>query len=194
MTKTHNQHRKIITVARRLMSQKGYKGTSLQNIANNVGIHKSTLFHYFSSKEAILLEVLRESIEDVTENLDRILAEPNVSPEEKLKMAIDNHIAFLVKYIDNVTVYNTDMRYLPPKNRKKYLDTRKHYQLCFEQIIDEIKKGDREYFKDMDTKIVTFGILGMCNWVAKWYKKSGPFKSEDISEIFFKMITQKNQE
>ena len=192
MIKAHNQRQKIVSVASRLMSQKGYKGASMQDIADHVGIHKSTLFHYFKNKEEILLEVLGEGVKEVTDGLDSILADRNVPPVEKLKRAMDNHLLLLVKYIDNVTVYNNDIRYLSPKNKRKYLDTRKHYQLCFEQIIDDIKKTNGTCFQGMDTKIVTFGILGMCNWVAKWYKKAGPFKSEDISEILFKMITQGN--
>jgi AcrR family transcriptional regulator len=187
-SKIVNQRESIIAVATRLMSQKGYKGTSLQQIADLVGIHKSTLFHYFKNKEDLLLSILRIAIEDVTGSLVRIVKNENLSPREKLRQAIVNHLVSLTKYIDNVNVYHSEIRFLSEKNRRKYIETRKYYASCFEEIIDEVKESDRGCFRGLDTKIVTFGILGMCNWVAKWFKESGRLNTRDIADIFCKMI------
>jgi hypothetical protein len=170
------------------MSKKGYKGTSLQNITDLVGIDKSTLFHYFKNKEEILLEVINIAHEQLINIADLVLNLKNMAPEEKLRLAITNHIVSLVKVIGNVNVFNNEMRYLSRKNKKKYLKIRKNYELYFVRIIDKIKKGESGLFKGMDSKIVTYGILGMCNWVGRWYKKDGKFKPEEIANIFFQMI------
>lgn len=185
-----NQRKRIITVASRLMSQKGYKGASLQEISDLVGIHKTTIFHYFKNKEELLLAVLRIGIEDVTRKLELILENEKLSPEEKLRQAIFSHLDSLVKHIYNVNVYHSEIRFLSGKNKRKYLETRKYYASRFEQIINEIKESDDRYFKGLDTKIVNFGILGMCNWVAKWYKESGPCSTRDIADVFYRMIIQ----
>ena len=187
-TKIGNRRERIIEVASRLMSEKGYKGASLQEIADLVGLHKSTLFHYFKNKEELLLVVLKISIEEVTKNLNLILEDVSLSPEEKLRQAIINHLDLLVRYQDNVTVYHSEIRFLSEKNRRKYIESRKYYASCFKQIIDEIKESDSGCFNGLDTKIVTYGILGMCNWMAKWFKGSGPFNARDIADIFLKMI------
>jgi len=186
-----NQHERIITVASRLMGQKGYKGASLQEIADLVGIHKSTLFHYFKNKEELLLAVLGIAIEDVTRNLNLILEDDSLSPEDKLRHAIANHLELIVKYKDNVNVYHSEIRFLSPKKRKKYLETRKYYAACFEQIVNEIKGGDSGPFEGLDPKIVTFGLLGMCNWTIKWLSGSDRLSTEKVADIFYKMITQK---
>lgn len=186
-----NQKKKIIRIATRLMSEKGYKGTSLQEIADRVGIHKSTLFHYFKNKEELLLAVLRVAIQEVTTNLQKIFEDESLSPEEKLGHAIYNHLDLLVKYIDNVTVYHNEIRFLSRGHKLQYLDSRRDYASYFEQIIDRIKAGGPGYFKGLDTKIVVYGILGMCNWVVKWYRKSGPYRTNDIAEIFVRMLIPK---
>ncbi len=184
-----DQYKNIVKTASRLMSQKGYKGASLQEIADAVGIHKSTFFHYFRNKEALLLAVLKMSLGEVSENLNRIQQNENLNPEEKLKQAISNHLKLLVKYKYNVNVYLNEIRFLSNKNKKKYLDTRKSYATCFKKIIDEIQQSNPIKFKGLDSKIVTFGILGMCNWVVKWYKGSEKYKIEDISDMFYRLIT-----
>ena len=182
------QRERIIKVASRLMSQKGYKGASLQEISDLVGIHKTTIFHYFKNKEELLLSVLRIAIVDVTGQLELIIEDEKLSPEEKLRKAIFIHLDSMVKHLDNVNVYHSEIRFLSNKNRRKYIETRKYYASCFEQIINEMKESDKRYFNGLDAKIVNFAILGMLNWVAKWFKKSGPFSIEDIADIFYKMI------
>jgi hypothetical protein len=47
---------------------------------------------------------------------------------------------------------------------------------------------EKRYFSGLNTKIVTFGLLGMLNWTVKWYKKDGNFDVETIADIFCKMI------
>lgn len=188
---TANQHENIVAVASRLMSEKGYKGASLQEIADLVGIHKSTLFHYFKNKEELLLSVLRIAIEDVTKNLNLILEDDSLSPQEKLKSAITNHLNLLVKYKYNVNVYHSEIRFLSDEKRKEYLETRKYYASCFEQIVNEIKGGDSGLFEGLDSKIVTFGILGMSNWTIKWLSGSGRLSTDEVAAVFYKMITRR---
>jgi AcrR family transcriptional regulator len=185
-----NQRERIIKVASRLMSQKGYKGASLQEISDLVGIHKTTIFHYFKNKEELLLAVLRIGIEDVTRKLELILEDEQLPPEEKLRQAIFSHLDSLVKHIYNVNVYHSEIRFLSNKNRRTYLETRKYYESRFEEIIHEIQKSDGGYFTGLDPTLVNFAIIGMCNWVAKWFKESGPFSTRDIADIFYKMVIQ----
>lgn len=187
-----NHYEKIVAIASLLMSKKGYKGASLKEIADLVGIHKSTLFHYFKNKEALLLAVLKIAIEDVTKNLNLIIEDNNLPPGEKLRHAIFNHLTLLVKYKDNVNVYHSEIRFLSAKNIRKYLETRDHYAACFEQIVNQMKAEHTGLFKGLDTKIVTFGILGMSNWTIKWLSGSGRVSIEEVANIFYKMIAEKS--
>ena len=173
------------------MNKKGYKGASLQDISDRVGIHKSSLFHYFKNKEEILLAVLESAIWIATDFIEQIVDDKSLSPEEKLKKVISGHINWIVKYIDHVNVYHSEIRYLSLKNRKKYMNSRKQYESCFIKIINEVRKKDKKNFSGVETKIAAFGILGMGNWVIKWYKQSGPRKPEEIADIFYRLIAEK---
>jgi len=182
------KHRKILSVAASLISKKGFKGTSLQEIADKVGLHKSTLFHYFKNKEELLLEILTKAIDEVSLNLKRIIAEKEIAPEEKLKKAIGSHLILLSEHFDNVNVYLNDFRSLSKKNQAVYLDKRKEYQKDFEKIIVEMKR--KGHFKGLDSTIVTFGLLGMLNWVIKWYHPEGSLSPTEIGDVFYRMVTK----
>lgn len=184
-----NKYEKILLTSAKLFSQKGANGTSFQMIADKVGLDKSTLFHYFKSKEELVLRVLEKSVDTIDKDLEEIIANAELTPESKLKKAIDNHLNSLVEYFDNVNVYLYELRSLSKKNQAIYLKKRKKYERGFEKIIIEMKA--KEYFNGLDTKIVTYGLLGMLNWVTKWYKKDGPLAMSDIAEIFYRMTVQK---
>ena len=183
-----NKYEKILSVAGGLMTRKGYSGTSFQEIADGVGIHKSTLFHYLKNKEELLLHILEKSVDEVNLEIEKIANNSKLKPQEKLRKVFDHQLTTMIyKHSDNVNAYLYELRNLSKKNQRKYLEKRKRYQKHFEKIIVEMKgKG---YFKGLDAKIVTFGLLGMLNWVAKWYKKDGAKSIKDVSNIFYRMIT-----
>lgn len=182
-----DHHKRILQVAAHLISERGYKGVSLQSITNIVGIHKSTLFHYFRNKEQIMTEIIDLAYEELVENIFWIFQKKDLAPEEKLRLAMIGHITSLAKSIDNVNVFISEMRYLSHKNRKKYLEIRKKYERGLIKIIDEIKETNRK-FDGMDSKIVAYAIFGMCNGVGRWYKKNGKLQAEEIANIFYQMI------
>lgn len=172
------------------MNEKGYKGASVQEISNLVGLHKSTLFHYFNRKEDILRAVLETAIWKAIEFIEGIANDKALSPEEKLKRAIFGHIDWMVKYIDNVSVYHSEIRYLSGSNKRKYMRSRKQYESCLIRLIDQVKRQNSENFKGLDSRIVAFGILGMVNWVVKWYNPKGPLKPKDIAKVFYRIVTE----
>lgn len=87
-----NKYEKIQLVAASLMNQKSYKGCSPQKIADRVGLHKRCFFHYFKNKEELLLRILEKPIEEVSINLEKMMNNNELRPEEKLREAIDNHL------------------------------------------------------------------------------------------------------
>jgi len=183
------QREKIIHKAAILMDKKGYNGVSIQDIADLAKIHKSTFYHYFRSKSELLQTVLEKPVEEILERMNKIINDSNLSAREKLRLAIFNHLHLLEKYTHNLNIYNRELMHLPPGVKKRYFAGRKKYRLCLEQIINEMKNVTED-FKGLDSKIVTFGVLGMCNWAATWYKHNMPLKSKDISEIFYRILVQ----
>jgi AcrR family transcriptional regulator len=66
---------RILDVALELLAEHGYGGASLQQVADGVGLHKSSLFHHFRSKEELAREVYRGLVERLLKRLEPLLAE-----------------------------------------------------------------------------------------------------------------------
>lgn len=181
----------IVDVASRLFSQKGYEATSLKEIADHVGLHKTSLFHYFKNKENILMEVMDKSLKDHLNILNEIVNNSDMSGEEKFRLALEKQVLVTCKYKDHINVYLTEVRSLSPENQKKCIRKRKQYEAYFEQIIKEVQSDSKSnLFKGLDSTIVKLGILGMCNWIIKWYYEDGRLTPEEIFEILYSLITK----
>ena len=183
-----NQYKKILSISANLISKQGYHGVSLQQIADKAKLHKSTLFHYFRTKESLLARIIENPFDEFYGDIQELILNRELAPEEKLKMLIDNHLTLLVEYKDNTNIFLHELRNLPVKDRKAHLKKIKHYERDVEAIIVEMKKNG--YFRGLDPKIVAFGILGMMNWIMRWYRKSGPMKVEELSDTFYRMIAR----
>jgi len=181
-----NKQEKILKIAAAMMSRDGFRGTSFQQIADRAGLHKSSLFHYFKNKEDLLLRILEKSIDKASADLEAIIKDPALNPEQRLEKAILNHLTLLIRYSDNVNIYLNELRSLSKKHRATYLEKRKRYERDMENIVVQLRtKG---HFEGLNTKIVTFGLLGMMNWAAKWYKRGGLLDQGEIARIFYKMV------
>ena len=180
----------IINVASRLFSQKGYSATSLVEIADNVGLHKTSLFHYFGNKEEILMAIMDKSLKDHMNILNEIVNAPDLSGMEKLRLALEKQVLVTCKYKEHINVYLSEIKSLSPANRKKYNKKRKQYEMYFEKIIQEAQAEENSHlFKGLSSKVVNLGILGMCNWIIKWYQENGDLTPREIYQTFYSIMT-----
>lgn len=190
--KTEDMEEKILNAASRLFSENGYKTTSLHEIADQVGLHKTSLFHYFRNKEEILMRVMDESLRDHIPVLKQILKDSSLEPEEKFWLALKRQVLVTCKYKNHINVYLSEMKSLSPEKRKRYTRTRKQHETLFEEIIKQVQKDKKtNLFKGVNSSIVKLGILGMCNWIIKWYDESGRSTPDEIYEGFHSIITRR---
>ncbi len=179
------QDERIFAEAVRIFKQKGYHASSVQDIADAVGLKKGSLYHYISSKEELLLEIFERSTGALTKRLQAIIAS-DLSPTDKLRQAIQAHLVALCDQLDLYTVYLSESRALTGRvNAKVHAEAERHARLV-EQILQEgIRSGD---FRSVDSKMVTHAILGMCNWLYQWYSPTGHLSPQEIATIFSDLV------
>ena len=177
------QHRaeredQLLETATRLFKEKGYHNTSMQDLADALGIQKGSLYYYIESKEELLRRLLERATSFLTFQIDEIYAS-DLPPAEKLCWALENHAVMMMDHLDLVAVYLQEYRNLPPERLKEALAVRKHYEQVLMQIIkDGIAIGD---FRPTNVKMAAFGLLGMVNWTHQWFSPEGSFTSQEIA-------------
>ena len=178
---------KIIDAAVILFHHKGYRSTTLDDVSKELGITKAALYHYVSSKEHLLSIIYIQALENIFKNTTKIY-EMNILPDEKMRLLIQNHIKnIIINSISLLSVFFTEENQLSEKDFNKINKGKKKYDRLIENTIEEgISMG---LFKKTDPKLTTFGILGMCNWIYKWYKpEHSVHTADEIADNFISLI------
>jgi AcrR family transcriptional regulator len=168
----------LLRVSAAAFARKGYRGTSLQEIAEALGMLKGSLYYYINSKEDLLYEVVRTSTQaslSAVEALSQDTSEPGL---DRLDRMIEVHIRELLLHLDEATVYLNDITKLSASRRRQLPD--KQYTHIFHSLITEGQK-DGSIRSDLDDTLLLRTLLGYVNSVFKWYDPAGSYTIEDVS-------------
>lgn len=169
----------LLATATRLFNEKGYHNTSMQDLADALGLQKGSLYYYIDSKEELLRRLLERATSFLAVQIDDIYV-ADLSPAEKLRRALVNHAVTMMEHQDLVAVYLYEYRNLPPGRLEEALAVRKHYERTLTQIVEEgIAAGD---LRPVNVEMAVSGLLGMVNWTHEWFSPEGQFSSREIAE------------
>ena len=176
----------IIDAAARVFAERGFHGATTQDIADVLGIRQASLYYYFSSKEAALELVCLRGVEGFFEAAKTIAARPE-SPRKRLISLIASHLSPLVDRADFVKVFLNERQHLPRESRRRIGRWSRGLERIFEDVIKEgVAKG--EFRADLDVRLATLAILGMCNAASSWQRKEN-IDVTDIAEEFARLVT-----
>jgi AcrR family transcriptional regulator len=175
------QRADIIQAAAQIIREKGYHGTSMQDIADAVQLQKASIYHHVNSKQDILFTILEQALDLLIEDM-RAVVEAELQPEEKLKLAMRAYIGRLAENADLSTVLLLEHRSLEEDLRIQHIKRRDRYEVLWRQLIqDGIDLG---VFRPLDVPVTTFAILGVQNWMITWFKTGGRYSALDIADHF----------
>ncbi|MBX3539371.1 MAG: TetR family transcriptional regulator [Chelatococcus sp.] len=181
----HERRAEILTAATKVFHRKGYEAASLQDIADELGIRKASLFYYFPSKEELLHEVLASIISRGIANLRQIMAVP-ADPLTVLWRLVAGHILHLCEYLEETAVFLHERKSIPAEKRHTVLADDHTYQNHFVETIREAQAAGL-IRPDVDPKLAALSVLGSANWTYTWFRRSGSMKPEVIGEQFATM-------
>jgi TetR/AcrR family transcriptional regulator, cholesterol catabolism regulator len=175
----------ILRTAADLFRERGYRATTLDHIATRLGMSKATLYAYFRAKEEMLAAISRETIESFTRELRLVLAS-NLAPEDKLRRILREHVRFVIANRSFLTVFFSEESSLPPRFARALARQKDQYDKGVETVIAAgIGRGT---FRDLPPRLVVFAVLGMVNWLYKWYNPGGRWGAEEISSAFLTLL------
>jgi AcrR family transcriptional regulator len=172
----------IIAAAAKVFQTKGYHAATVQDIADAVGILKGSLYHHVKSKEDLLYLIVKEPIARIYERMAEIVAS-DLPAAEKLRRAIVAQLEAFDQHYPHLFVYLHEREEMKRGFREQFKLSPKQYERCWQQILREgVKSG--EFRADLDVEVVSYGLLGMVNWLYKWYDPRGRLSVREIAAQF----------
>ncbi len=190
-TEAHDEKRnEILRHCATLFDRVGYHKASMQMLADEVGLGKPTLYHYFPSKHAILYAIHEAHMSALLDGLSDDSAQAD--PHERLRAACINILRQIAEHPGYVRAFMDHYEDLEGKMRNQIRAQRKDY---FDRVRGIIVLGmEKNQFRKCDPDLTTYGFLGMCNWAYKWYpplakKQSAEAVADALCRPFFEGLS-----
>jgi AcrR family transcriptional regulator len=175
----------VIAKAAELFDTRGFHNTSMEDIADGVGLRKPTLYHYFKSKDEILHRIHDEFIDMLIQRQEQRMAQ-GMHTKILLLEAMGDVLELMQTHRGHVRVFFESHRELPPAEHDEIAAKRRHYENLIRQVFDRgVQEG---LFRELPTGLVTKAMFGMCNWAYQWYRDDGSMRPRDIAYLYWDIL------
>jgi AcrR family transcriptional regulator len=167
------------TVLRRaveVFNRQGYDGTSMGDLARELGVGKSALYHHVPGKEALLSQALDEALDGLTAVLDR---PAGTTAYERLRAAVRDSVRVLVEHLPAVTLLlrvrgNSEVE-LTALRRRREIDDRL-------AALVSAAAAEGSLRADLPPDLVSRLLFGMVNSLVEWYRPGGPVDADALAD------------
>lgn len=182
-TTTRHSRESVIQAAGKLFALRGYHGTSMQDLGNDLGLLKSSIYSHISSKEDLLLEVVQRAERLFNESAQRALHGTS-GEAARLQALIAGHLQVILDHRDEASTFLNEARALDERYREAVIAARDGYERLFRQVIGEgVRNG--EFDDRVDPVTAGIFILSILNAVGRWYRPEGKLGRKDlVAEIW----------
>jgi AcrR family transcriptional regulator len=162
----------VCATAARLFREYGYSSATMDLIADEVGLNKGTLYHYYPAKSAILFELLSRQVDATLELVDRVPAEGTVT--ERMRELVRLQVDLVSNKADEVVVFFQELpwveKHLPPEQATDLRRRIRRYEHFTKQLLTAgVRSGE---FRPIDVGMVMSSMVGILAYVPVWFRAS----------------------
>ena len=168
-----------------LFARLGYHATPMREIASAAGVQAAAIYHWYPSKEAILVRLQDDFMERLTEKVVAAV-EAEDRPAMRLAAAVREHVVFHGLHPLAAFVTDSEIRALTDEPRRALIAQRDAYQARFG---DMIRAGVRDgSLHASNAEVATYAILLQCTGVALWFDPKGPLGLDRVADLHVELV------
>jgi TetR/AcrR family transcriptional regulator, cholesterol catabolism regulator len=179
LVQSNGRAAEVYRTAAQIILQKGYDATSVSDIAEALHITKAGLYHYIHGKTQLLFDIMQYGLDE----LDREVARPAqriADTETRLRFMIAMHARIVTRGHGAVTILVDEARALTPAQNRKIVRRKREYFDFLRATLEEMKRQRK--LRDINVTVAAFSLLGMINWLSRWYQADGALNEQQIAE------------
>jgi AcrR family transcriptional regulator len=175
----------ILRVAAPLFVRKGFAATSLDDVATALGLTRPAIYHYFTDKHQILLEIVERGFNNLSREA-RTIARGEGRAIDKLERIFHLHLSLVADDPQAIFLVIAEAGDLAPSARAIL----KRRQLAYETVLttlfeEAVTDGD---LARSNARLLIKGLVSLANWVYAWYDPRGLYRHEDIARVFWALF------
>lgn len=182
-----DRFQEIVDAAAQIILDKGYNATSIQDIADSVGILKGSLYHYVRSKEDFLYRIIKDVYDEALEDIARV-PKMDAPPLERLAAFVRAHVVFAAKHLTAYTIQIREFDRLSEERRAEIREGGESYVEVLRGILEDGQKsGDID--KSLDARLVSVVVTGALNSMTRWYQPKGRLTPEALADVYIALLS-----
>ncbi len=173
-----DKQRAILTSAAQVLAEQGMDKASMAQIAQQAGVSKALLYHYYPGKDALIFDIIRIHLTDLDQAVE-VADDPDLPPRERLRALIGS---VLETYRDADNYHKVQLNgtpTLPPDQKDAIHAIERRIVSRFSRVLRAVQPG----LEPPLLMPVTMSLFGMMNWVYMWFRDGGAITREDYAEI-----------
>ena len=188
-TSTATRRDELLAIAAGLFAEKGFKNTTVRDIADAAGILSGSLYHHFDSKESMVDEILQTFQQELFGQYDDILAS-DLDPLAKLEQAVLVSFEAIDKHRDEVAIFQNEAAYLLTFDRFAYLAERNQQSRAVWLTLLQNGIDAGVLRDDLDLEL-TYRFIRDTVWVAvSWYRPGGRRTHTEIARQYLSILLE----
>jgi TetR/AcrR family transcriptional regulator, cholesterol catabolism regulator len=171
----------VIDAAAKVFYERGFAGASVQDVADELGILKGSLYHYIETKEDLLFRLLEQLHNEIQAILEEVAATDGLEPLQQLELYVRKQVLFNLENLPRVTVYYNDYERLSPDRRAHITACRRAHERYVTAVIEQAQRaGDAN--PELDARLLSNFIHGAFIWTYRWYRPGGKASREKVAD------------
>jgi AcrR family transcriptional regulator len=162
---------RILDAAARVLSDKGYAGMRLSDVAEVAELQAPAIYYYFPSREDLIEEVMWVGLADMRDFLEKALdqAPAGATAMDRILIAVEAHLRHELEISDYATASIRNAGQLPDRIKERQQAEEKKYGALWRSLFKRAA-DEGELRKDLDPYVAQMLVMGTVNWSAEWWK------------------------
>lgn len=167
-----------MAAAAKVFRAKGYHAATLEDVADEVGMLKGSLYNYIGSKEELLFSVVRPPAEQLLALTRGLAAEQVPAPEKVVRLA-RIHADVLAEHFVYASVYVHEVAGLGRYPEWAAMD---HEYVRLVRAILAAGVAEGSLRADLDVRTAPHVLIGSLNWLTRWWDPAGPIAAPEMAD------------
>jgi AcrR family transcriptional regulator len=161
--------RDVLDAAVKVFYERGYSDATVQDVADELGILKGSLYHYIETKEDLLFQLVSEVHDQVQGILEEVEAAEGLAPLDQLELYVRKQVEYNLENLERISIYYHDLDRLTGE-RLDYVKglRRNHDQFVTKLISAAQKEGTAD--ESFDPRLLANCVFGTIIWTYQWYR------------------------
>jgi TetR/AcrR family transcriptional regulator, cholesterol catabolism regulator len=172
----------VLDAAAKVFAERGYSEASVQDVADELGILKGSLYHYIRTKEDLLFWLLEAVHRDVEEILEEVAAVEGLDPLERIALYVRRQVLYNLDNLQRISIYYHDMDRLSEDRLAKIVSQRHAHERFVNGLIREAQAAGLAE-QSLDARVLTNCLFGTVIWTYRWYRPNGRVSRDRIADL-----------